>query len=485
MILNIEKLIIQHDGDLRSALRVIDENAQGVCFVVEQGSVVGVLTDGDIRRALIDNYNLDYKVSMVMRKDFTWLPYDASMTDIQNTLSKNIRYIPLLNKKHELVDFSCAHHFHQIPVAQPELGGNELAYVTDCIQTGWVSSKGKYVKKFEDDFSKYINAPGAIAVSNGTVALHLALVALGVGPGDEVLVPDLTFAATANAVIYTGAIPVLVDVNPHTLCIDPQAATKAITSKTRAIIPVHLYGHPSDMDAINELASKNSLFVIEDCAEALGTRYKGKHVGVFGDAAIFSFFGNKTITTGEGGMVNFKDSTVHKRAIILRDHGMDPDKRYWHTEIGYNYRMTNIQAAIGVAQLERINYFLEKKRWIAEQYTIRLKDISNIKLPSEYGNVFSSYWLFTIELIGDLACDRDELLRRLTLNGIEARQVFIPLHEMPPYKKYVKSSECFPVSTNVSKASLSLPSSAALTESEIEAVCHVIEEVDKRITFKS
>jgi len=479
----LEQLVVQHDQDLRCALQVIDRNAQGVCFAIKDGRVVGVLTDGDIRRALINGAGLECFVSEVMRKDFKWLPCDATTNEIQNTLSNKIRHIPLLGKDSQLVDFACAYHFHNIPVAQPELHGNELAYVTDCIQSGWVSSQGKYVNKFEYEFSEYINATYTIAVSNGTVALHLALLALGVGPGDEVLVPDLTFAASVNAVIYVGAIPVLVDVDPDTLCIDPLAAAELVTSKTRAIIPVHLYGHPADMDAIIVLASKHNLLVIEDCAEAVGSRINNNHVGTFSDAAIFSFYGNKTITTGEGGMLVFKDAGIHKRAKMLRDHGMDPERRYWHVEVGYNYRLTNVQAAIGVAQLERANDFVEKKRWIAKQYTERLDGILNLKLPGEYGNVVNSYWLFTIELINSLAGDRDELLRRLTLNGIEARQVFIPMHDMPPYKQYSRNAAGYPVSSRVSRSSISLPSSVALSEFEIESVCHVIEEIDQRITL--
>jgi perosamine synthetase len=482
--IKLEKLIIQHDKSLRDALKIIDINAQGFCFAVDKRKVVGVLTDGDIRRSLINDFSLDCLVSKVMIKNFKWLSCEASTDEIQDTLSNKIRYIPLLDKNKEIVDFACAHYYHQIPVAQPEFGGNELAYVTDCIQTGWISSKGKYVKQFEDDFARYIESSTAIAVSNGTVALHLTLVALGVGPGDEVLIPDLTFAATANAVLYVGAIPVLIDIDPDTLCIDPIKAKAAVTSKTRAIIPVHLYGHPADMGAINTLAINHELLVIEDCAEALGTCFNGKHVGTFGDAAIFSFFGNKTITTGEGGMAIIKDEAIFKRATILRDHGMDPERRYWHKEIGYNYRISNIQAAIGVAQLERVNDFVDKKRWIAEQYTKHLTKITNIKLPGEYGNVFNTYWLFTVELVGSLINERDELLRRLTLNGIEARQVFIPLHEMPPYKKYIRNNSSFSISSKISKASISLPSSSTITEFEIEEVCRVIEEFNNRISLE-
>jgi perosamine synthetase len=481
MYLELKKLTVQHSEDLRCALKVIDNNAQGVCFILDGNKVVGVLTDGDIRRALINNIELTQNVAKVMKKKFTWLGCQASTNEIQSTLSEHIKYVPLLNSKHELVDFACAHHYRNIPVAQPELNGNELAYVTDCIKTGWVSSKGKYVKQFEDDFARYIKSSSAIAVSNGTVALHLTLVALGVGPGDEVLIPDLTFAATANAVLYVGAIPVLVDIDPQTLCIDPLKARAAVTSKSRAIIPVHLYGHPADMDAISTLARDYDLLVIEDCAEALGTLFHGRHVGTFGDASIFSFFGNKTITTGEGGMAVFDNQAVYQRANMLRDHGMDPERRYWHSQIGFNYRMTNIQAAIGVAQLERVDYFIDKKRWIAEQYSKRLGVISNIKLPTEYGNVYNSYWLFTIELIGSLANERDDLLRRLTLNGIEARQVFIPLHDMPPYKKYIKTDSDFSVASRVSNASLSLPSSSKISELELSSVCDIIEAMDKRI----
>ena len=484
MFVELGKLTIRHNEDLRSALKVINENAQGLCFVLDEKKVIGVLTDGDLRRALINDFELTHSASEVMQKDFKWLPYSATTSEIQATLSEHIKYLPLLNSDFELVDFACAHHYHHIPVAQPEFGGNELAYVSDCIQTGWVSSKGKYVKKFEDSFAYYIDASNTLAVSNGTVALHLALVTLGVGPGDEVLIPDLTFAATANAVIYVGATPVLVDIDPDTLCIDPIKSAAAITSKTRAIIPVHLYGHPADMNAISALASKHALYVIEDCAEALGTRFSGKHVGTFGDAAIFSFFGNKTITTGEGGMAVFKEEVMYEKANILRDHGMDPERRYWHKEVGFNYRMTNIQAAIGVAQLERIKYFINKKRWIAEQYSKRLGSISNIKLPGEYGNVYNSYWLFTIELVGSLINEREELLRRLTLNGIEARQVFIPLHEMPPYKKYIGSESDFSVSSRISNASLSLPSSSTITELELNSVCRIIKAMNTRIKIE-
>jgi len=238
------------------------------------------------------------------------------------------------------------------------------------------------------------------------------------------------------------------------------------------------------MNAISALASKHALYVIEDCAEALGTRFNGKHVGTFGDAAIFSFFGNKTITTGEGGMAVFKEEVMYEKANILRDHGMDPERRYWHKEVGFNYRMTNIQAAIGVAQLERIKYFINKKRWIAEQYSKRLGSISNIKLPGEYGNVYNSYWLFTIELVGSLINEREELLRRLTLNGIEARQVFIPLHEMPPYKKYIGSESDFSVSSRISNASLSLPSSSTITELELNSVCRIIKAMNTRIKIE-
>ena len=470
----LEQMIVPTGATLKEALSVINNNAQGVCFVVDGMRVVGVLSDGDIRRAIMGEVDLNTTALHAANKEFVSLPVNTPLEEIQSQLNEKIKIIPIVDSDGMLVDFVCASRYHQVPLTQPILDGNELEYITECIRTGWISSQGKYVSLFEKSFADYVGTPHALAVSNGTVALHLALVALGVGPGDEVIVPDLTFAAPLNAVLYVGATPILVDVNQTTLAIDIAEAEMLVTARTRAIIPVHLYGHPADMDAVMKLAHKHELLVIEDCAEALGSLYKNKHVGCFGDAAIFSFFGNKTITTGEGGMLLFKESKIFEKAHVLRDHGMSKDKRYWHEVVGYNYRMTNIQAAIGVAQMERVDEFVMKKRWIASQYQKRLSAIESLHLPCESGDVKNSYWLYTVLLPNNIAFKREELIERMLHNGVEARPTFYPMHRMPPYVPFVLEGQEFSSSDAIADSGICLPSAVNMTEADIEKVCLVL-----------
>ena len=454
-------------------MRVIDSGEQGICFVVESRRLIGILTDGDIRRGLLAGVTLDSLVDTVMKREYFCLPVKSPLEIIQRNLII-YKYIPIVNEGGELVDLATPARYHQIPLVQPVFDGNELEYVTDCIRTGWVSSQGRYVRQFEESFANYVGCQHTLAVANGTVALHLALVTLGIGPGDEVILPDLTFVAPVNAVLYVGAVPVFVDVDPHTMAIDPNALAAAVTARTRAIIPVHLYGHPADMAAVMALANQHGLLVIEDCAEALGSAYCGTHVGSFGDAAIFSFFGNKTITTGEGGMCIFRESAMSNRAKMLRDHGMSPDLRYWHDEVGFNYRLTNIQAAIGVAQLERVWEFIARKRWMAEKYNAGLSGISWLQLPVEQGDVHNSYWLYTVVLETECGHNRNAILELLRGNGVEARPVFFPMHRMPPYRKFATSGATYDVANHLADWGISLPSSVTLTEAEITRVCDVL-----------
>lgn len=337
-----------------------------------------------------------------------------------------------------------------------------------------LKEQGQYVRKFEDLFTQYHEQRASLAVSNGTVALHLALVALGIGKGDEVIVPDLTFAASVNAILYTGATPVLVDVEQDTWNINIEKVEKLITAKTRAIMPVHLYGHPCDMKAINILAVKYELLIIEDCAEALGSLYQGRPVGVFGDVATFSFFGNKTITTGEGGMVVFKDPKIAEYASVLRDHGMEKTRRYWHAHVGYNYRLTNIQAAIGVAQYERLAEFVSAKRKIAATYNNCISRINFLTIPVERKDCVNTYWLYTFLVNEDAPFTRDNLIEYLSLCGVESRPVFFPIHEMPPYQEFGRQDD-LKMSKKVSVQGMSLPSSVTLADLEIEHICKSIQ----------
>ena len=363
---------------------------------------------------------------------------------------------------------------YKIPVAEPEIGEAELKSVVEAVKSGWVSSKGPFIEKFEEKFSSYIGVKYGISTSNGTTALHLALAALEIKRGDEVIVPDLTFASVANVIIYTGAKPVFVDSHPEYWCIDPSKLEEKITKKTRAIIPVHLYGHPCNMDSIIETAKDHNLYVIEDCAEAHGAKYKGRKVGTFGDIACFSFYGNKIITTGEGGMCLTKNEELAEKIRVFRDHGMDTKKKYWHQVIGFNYRMTNLQAALGVAQLKKIDKFIEKKRKIAKTYNTFLKNVQGVTLHPEMPWAKNIYWLYSILIDAKkYGINRDDLIKKLAQKGIETRSFFYPMHIMPPYKRYAINCH-FHVAEKLSSSGINLPSSVKLKEEEIHEVVQLI-----------
>ncbi|MFH1907538.1 MAG: DegT/DnrJ/EryC1/StrS family aminotransferase [Chloroflexota bacterium] len=357
-----------------------------------------------------------------------------------------------------------------IPISEPLLSGNELAYVNDCVRSGWVSSLGKYIAEFEQGFADFCGVRHGIAVSNGTAALHLALVALGIGPGDEVIIPTLTFIATANAVRYIGATPVFADSEAETWNLDPQDVARRITPHTRAIIPVHVYGHPANMAPILDLAKQHNLHVIEDAAEAHGARYQGKRVGSLGEINAFSFYGNKIITTGEGGLLTTDEDALAEKVRFLRDHAMSPEKRYWHTEVGFNYRMTNLQAALGVAQMERIEEFIARKRWIAESYNQGLREVAAIRLPPEAPWATSVYWMYSILLNKDFPLSRDEVMARLRQQNIDSRPFFYPIHVQLPYQADIS----LPVAENLSRRGINLPSAVTLSEEDIQRIVQAI-----------
>lgn len=353
-----------------------------------------------------------------------------------------------------------------IPLIEPVLGDDELNNVIEAVKSGWVSSKGKFISQFEEKFAEYCGVKYGVATSNGTVALHLALVALGIGEGDEVIVPTFTFIATANAVRYTGATPVFVDSHPDYWCIDPERTEKAITARTKAIIPVHLYGHPCDMDAIMDIARRRKLYVIEDAAEAHGAEYMGKKVGSFGDINCFSFYGNKTITTGEGGMCLTNDKALAEKMRILRDHGMNLSKKYWHDVIGFNYRMTNLQAALGVAQLLKLNEFIRRKRENARLYSSLLNKTNGITLPPEMTWAKNIYWMYTILIEDSFGEDKATVVKRLEAKGVETRPLFYPIHLMPPYRMRRK----FHAAEELSRKGICLPSGVKLSSKDASFV---------------
>lgn len=356
----------------------------------------------------------------------------------------------------------------KFPVTEPHLDDRDREHLLDAFDSGWISSQGPYLDMFERGFARFTNSAHALAVANGTMALHLALMALDLKPGDEVIVPTFTYIASANAVRYCGAVPVLVDCLPDTWNLDPAAVESAITARTVGIMPVHLYGMPCDMVAINAIAAKHSLWVVEDAAEAHGATVNGERVGSMSTIASFSLFGNKIITTGEGGVVTTNDAALRTRMTLLRGQGMDPERRYWFPMVGYNYRMTNLAAALGVSQLAKVDSLIEAHQRVHGWYRAALGDLDALAWQGERPGVVSVQWLTSVRLRSaeNRPSLRDDLMRRLRADGIDTRPFFYPMHSMPPYA----SASAFPIADAIASSGINLPSSPRLTESDVEQV---------------
>jgi perosamine synthetase len=470
----LERLLVTLPVTFHEALEAINANTLGIIFMVDkERKLIGVLTDGDARRDLLSGSNLTDLITAdttVFNRTPHYLPYDCKISEIWALFEQDLRCIPLLDESHRVVDYSTRARIRKFMVLQPDIGEQEISNVLECVTSGWISSQGRFIGLFEKAFSDYLGGGHALAVSNGTVALQLALTTLGIGRGDEVIVPNFTFGASINAIIHAGATPVLADIEAETWTIDIAELKKLITPRTKAIMPVHIYGQPARLDEIKAIANEKGLFVIEDCAEALGATYKNRRIGLDGDCTTFSFFANKSITTGEGGMVVFKDPEMAKRARILRDHGMSPQKRYWHDYAGFNFRMTNMQAAIGVAQMGRIDELLSRKKAVFEAYDSFLSKIQGVSLLPKNDWSENSYWLYTLVLNGYDSNVRDQLISNLEYRGIDARPGFYPMHQMKPYQKFGQGA--YPVSSHLSANTISLPCSISLANEE---VTHIVE----------
>jgi perosamine synthetase len=361
----------------------------------------------------------------------------------------------------------------RIPIAQPSLSEVEEKYVLEAVRSTWISSSGKFLDEFEERFAAKCGSDSALGVCNGTVALHLALLGLDVRAGDEVIVPSLTYVATANAVRYVGAEPVFVDVDPRTWTLDPALIEERITRRTRGIIPVHLYGHPADMDELNRLAGIHGLWVVEDAAEAPFARYKGRPTGGLADLATFSFYGNKVITSGEGGAVTVSNRQLFSRLRTLRGQGVDPARRYFFPVTGYNFRMTNVAAALLCGQLDRVNEILDRRSSIFERYEEGLRGVVSVGLQPVASWADVSPWLFSI-VVGDDDSDgvgRDRVAMRLGEEGIETRPFFVPLHVLPPFRCESRSrGEELPWTESLSRRGLNLPTYPDMTDSDVDRV---------------
>jgi perosamine synthetase len=371
-----------------------------------------------------------------------------------------------------------------IPVNEPSLGERELAYVTECVRTGWVSSSGSFITEFEEHWAKYCGKRYGIAVNNGTTALQLAVACLGLKPGDEVIMPTFTIISCALAVIYNGGVPVLVDSEPSTWCMDVTQIERKITPRTRAIMPVHIYGHPVDMDGVLRLADKHSLAIIEDAAEAHGAEYLSRRdtphstwrrCGSFGTLSCFSFYANKLITTGEGGMVLTDDAMLAETARSRRNLSFQSKRRFYHEDMGFNFRLTNLQAALGLGQLERMDEIVARKRWIGAEYTRRLSDISGLQLPAEESWARNVYWMYGLVLSEATGMDALQFATRLKERGVETRPFFLGMHEQPVLQdRGLFPDEHHPVAERLGRQGLYLPSGLALTEEQLSDVCEIV-----------
>lgn len=374
-----------------------------------------------------------------------------------------------------------------IPVNEPLLGERELEYVTECIRTGWISSAGRFIELFEEAWAAYCGMGHGIAVSNGTVALEVAVGAIGLEPGDEVIMPTFTIISCALAVLRNGGVPVLVDCDPRTWCLDVSQVENKITARTRAIMPVHIYGHPVDMDALFALAEKHDLLIVEDAAEVHGAEYLSgrdsadptwRRCGGLGHVSAFSFYANKLITTGEGGMVLTDDDAYAEKARGLRNLCFRPERRFLHTELGSNYRMTNMQAAVGLAQVERMEEIIARKRWLGAAYTERLQGIPGLQLPVEEPWARQVYWMYGLVLAEKRGMDAAELGRRLRELGVGTRPFFLGMHQQPVFQAMgLFRGEHYPVAERLARQGLYLPSGMTLTEEQVDRVCAAVREV--------
>jgi perosamine synthetase len=416
------------------------DNGYGSVFILDAaGTLTGVVTLDELRLAVLKGAHLD----------FTRL---GDVAVEWERVAKSAAVSPILDEKNRIVDVQFQPEATFLPVSEPDLTHQELRNLIDAYLSTWISSIGDYVRSFEETFARKIGMAHGVATSNGTVSLHLGLAALGIGEGDEVIVPDFTFAASANSVIHVGARPVLVDVDPDTWCISAEAIESAITPRTRAIMPVHVFGRPAPMTEIAALAKAHGVFVIEDCAEAHGARYDGKAIGSFSDVASFSFYGNKIVTTGEGGICLTNNPELAARMRMLRDHGMRPERRYWHEEAGFNFRMTNLQAAIGCAQLERMGELIAMRRKVHSAYEAAFANLTGVELPPTMSPRCEPVVWFSCMLVP--AEMRSALIAACREANIDLRPFFHGLSSMPAYRRFGRAC---PVSSALSASGINLP----------------------------
>lgn len=466
--MNLSTILIKNNKSIRDAMIKMNKHALDTLMVVNaENTLLGVITDGDIRRKILKNNNLEDKVTFAMNKNFVSASIKDKREDVLALRKDGIKSIPLVDENFKIIGCIGAEIDEYIPIYDVVFKGNELKYLTDCVKKSWISSTGEYVRLFESEFSKYTGLKNCLSTSSGSSALEIALSLCNLKEGDEIIVPNLTFASPLNSAIRTRAKSVLVDVEENNMCLNLNEILKKINHNTKVIIVVNLYGYPVNVEYIRKNVSRDIL-IIEDCAESLGSYRNKKHCGFHSDFATFSFFGNKTITTGEGGMLFCANGQHRKRALLLRDHGMSKSKKYWHEEIGFNFRMTNIQAAIGLAQLEKIDEILMYKKEVFDKYFTYLSPYGFSFNQKNDENFTNSRWLITISHKNIKSYEVDHLEYQLKLLGIDIRKVFYPLSQMPIYKKYCYGD--YLISNRLYQSYICLPSSPNLSTFQIKTV---------------
>ena len=452
---DVARFVVDADVSLLAAAEQALANGVGEVLVTRKpGNVIGRMTLTSVRPRVADGSYVSARAG------------DA----LDDTSSGRLK--AELDEAGQICAVVVDHSGNFLPVAEPFLGVGEFRNLIDSYLSGWISSQGGYIRDFERRFADYCGVDHGVAVANGTVAIHLALLALGVGPGDEVIVPDLTFAATINTVVMTGATPVIVDVDPDTWCMGPEAIRRSIRPQTRAIIPVHVFGRPAPMTEIRAIADEHGLYVIEDCAEAHGATYDGRRVGSFSHISTFSFFANKVITTGEGGVCLTGSPALAERMRVLRDHGMKPDRRYWHEEVGYNYRMTNMQAAIGCAQLDKIAGIIAKRYDVQRLYAEALSGLPGVAMPPTMSERAKPVTWFACATVPANA--RPKLIEACRKAKIDLRPFFNGLSSMPAYARWARPC---PTSARLSQEGVNLPTSHLVDEAVVARVAAAFAEV--------
>lgn len=479
-------VLIHEDCSLQKAMQIMDRGAMGTVLIVDaEQRLYGTVTDGDIRRGILKGIDLSSAVSTVMNRNPVFVTLGRDLQDIRSIMLRyDLKQLPILDDDRRIVDLVLSSRLLRIPLSVPDITDREIAAVLQVLTTPNLSF-GPKLYEFEKMFSGFIGTKHAIAVNSGTSGLHLCVKALGIDEGDEVITTPFSFIASANSILFERAKPVFVDIEPNTLNMDISRIEKAITSRTKAILPVHVFGHPCEMDELMAMAKKYGLRVIEDSCEAIGAEFRRRKVGTFGDCAVFAFYPNKQMTTGEGGIIVTDDDEIAQLCRSYRNQGRGEDGGWLsHERIGYNYRLSELQCALGLVQVERINELLSKRQMVADMYDRHLSSVSGIRLPYVDSNVKMSWFVYVIQLEDqpDVQTRRDKILRQLWSVGVACNNYFPPIHLQPFYmRSFGYEKGAYPVTESISRATIALPFFNSLQEDDVKRVCDCLDSAIRNI----